>query len=272
MMVFWLRMAAQLWNKALQRDSQDYLALALRDNLELARGAGLATAARRGLWAYHLTQCLDELGVNWGGPAAIEPIDVPQLVRAAKTSWETHENRNVARAADVQWMGEPMAVRAAPESFSAGFMALTYQQWIKADTWVRKEAFGFHLNKPADIKAVAKFRVGMHCLNIRGGRLAGNRVRRSEQVCQLCKHGVEDEMHVMECPAYEQHRQKNQALCARPEGGWTDQEFRGRMNGATQEHWEGLAAFLRSCLDTRAQMLEQHNSAGAANRAREGAR
>jgi hypothetical protein len=272
-MIFWLRMAAQLWNKALQRNQDDYLALALRANVELALGSGLETAARRGIWGFQLTRCLDELGVDWGAPGALKVLDVKVLVKAASDSWGAHENKDLARAEGEVWRGQAMAVRAAPEAFSAGFMALTYKQWFRADEWVRKESFTFHLNKPADIKAVAKLRVGMHGLNIRAGRLGASRVRRSERVCPLCRHGVEDEMHMMvECPAYEQHRAGHQALCARPEGGWTDSTFRERMNGGTKTHWEGVADFIRRCMETRVQMLEQQNSAGAANRARERAR
>ena len=220
-----------------------------------------------------MTRCLEELGVDWGGRGEPKRLDVKALVHAARGSWEEHENKNVNRVADAAWRGQPLAVRAAPEAFSAGFMALTYQLWFRADTWVRKESFTFHLNRPADIKAVAKFRVGMHCLNIRVGRLAGRRARRGERVCQMCSQGVvEDELHLMECPAYEHHRQRNKALCARPEGGWTDSIFRERMNGATREHWQGVADFVGCCMDTRAQKLEQQNSAGAANGAQERAR
>ena len=91
-------------------------------------------------------------------------------------------------------------------------------------------------------------------------------VRRPERKCPLCGTGVEDEMHMMvDCPAYEHHRLSNADMCAAPQGGWTDTEFRKRMNGGTREHWEGMASFVRSCLETRANKLEQNNSAGAAN-------
>ena len=274
-MIFWLRMAAQLWNKALQREPSDYLALALRGNLELAMGAGLATAARKGLWAFHFTQCLVKLGVDWGAPGAPKLLDIKALVQAAITSWEAHENEHVDRAEGAEWRGEALAVRAAPEAFSRGFMEFTHQQWFKPDEWVRKDSFTYHLNKPMQIKAVAKMRLGMHCLNIRAGRLGKERVRRSERICPLCKQGVEDELHMMmECPAYEQHRARFPELCTKPEQGWTDGEFRERGNGKTKEHWEGYASFLVDCMDTRAQMLEQLNSASATDtsRARERAR
>ena len=115
----------------------------------------------------------------------------------------------------------------------------------------------------------------MHCLNIRAGRLGKEQVRRSERICPLCKQGVEDELHMMmECPAYEQHRARFPELCTKPEQGWTDGEFRERGNGKTKEHWEGYASVLVDCMDTRAQMLEQLNSASATDtsRARERAR
>ena len=60
-------------------------------------------------------------------------------------------------------------------------------------------------------------------------------------------------------------------MCAKPEGGWTDSEFRERMNGGTCEHWVGLARFIQNCLGTRAEKLEERdkevgqNSAGATN-------
>ena len=274
-MVFWLRMAAQLWNRALKRDASDYLVLALRDNVELARGRGLDTKTAKGLWAHHFLGCLDELGVPWGGVGAMVGINPGALVKTATASWEKHENHHLERAKGAEWMGEALAVRAAPEGFSDGFMALTYRQWFGADTWVRKESFTFHLDRSEDIRAVARMRLGMHCLGIREGRLAGQ--RRSQRVCELCGGGVEDEMHMMmECPAYGQHREANTAMCAKPEGGWTDSEFRERMNGGTCEHWVGLARFIRNCLGTRAAKLVQRekeakekevgqNSAGATN-------
>lgn len=53
MSIFWLRMTAKLWNRALSRRDGDWLKTALLDNVRLATQAGMSTANRKRLWAHH---------------------------------------------------------------------------------------------------------------------------------------------------------------------------------------------------------------------------
>jgi hypothetical protein len=261
-------MAAQLWNKALEQRPSEYLALALRDNVRLAMQSGLATVKKKGLWAYSFIGCLQQLGLTWADEGgAPKKIDIRALVVAATSNWESKEGKNVASAEGQPWMEDGLAVRAAPESFSRGFMGLVHRQWFRADKWVRKESFAFHLSQPTHVKIVAQFRLGMHWLEVQQGRWKkgsnGLGVPRSQRTCPLCKQGVEDELHLWECPAYEQHRDRYKDLCEKPPEGWTDGAFRERMNRGSQQNWTDLAGFLGCCKDTRMKALEQLNSAGA---------
>lgn len=54
-------------------------------------------------------------------------------------------------------------------------------------------------------RLLTKFRVSSHNLNIEKGRYIGVKV--NDQVCELCKESVEDEMHfLIKCPHLETHR------------------------------------------------------------------
>jgi len=242
MSMFWLRMAAQLWNRALAREEGDLLSLAMRENLALAGQARPAQA--RLLWACHFTACLDGLGVEWGTPQGPITVDGKRLSLRATESWMAHGRPSIGEGE--AWRTLPLALRAAPDLVSAGFMGLVYQTWFESPRgWVRKETPMFHLTQPRDIKTVMGFRLGAWKLAVREGRLGPRRVPRSERLCPLCQGGVEDELHLWECVAYEQVRARYPSLCLVPAGGWTDREFCARMNGTTQQHWLDLCACLR---------------------------
>ena len=85
----WLRMAVQLWNKALGRPAGDYLRLAMEDNVQLSGQASGAAASQ--LWAHHFTQAMDALGCQWKGGAGlmkVNPADVQQAMRDKWVDWE----------------------------------------------------------------------------------------------------------------------------------------------------------------------------------------
>jgi hypothetical protein len=244
MAMFCLRMAAQLWNRALAREGGDLLALALRESVALARGpGGVRSAQARLLWAHQFTACLDGLGVGWGGAQVPARLDCRALAQTATEKWLVQGRPGPGLPGEV-WRAQPLAVRAAPDTFSAGFMGLAYQEWFESPRgWVRQETPMFHLTQPRGIKAVMRLRLGAWKLAVREGRMGGGRrVPRGERLCPLCRNGVEDELHLWECAAYESVRARYPSLCQAPAGGWTDREFRERMNPKTREMWMDMSA------------------------------
>lgn len=240
----WLRMAAKLWNRALSRGHDDWLRLAVEENVRLAGDASVALKDRRSLWAWHFMSCMDSLGIAWRSPAGVL-LEIPkaELVKAMRAKWEAWEWRH-ARAELEQspgWAQGSCAVRAAPESFSRGFKLFVYDRWFAVDKWVRREHWSFWLHSPQHIRVMAQFRMGSHWLEIQKGR---GRVGRSERCCSTCAGCIEDELHVLECPQYDDIRR--QLLGAVP-SSWTDSSVKSWMNKQSGEDWRNFAEFLLRC-------------------------
>ena len=66
--------------------------------------------------------------------------------------------------------------------------------------------------KANHVRAIAQFRLGVHWLRVEKGR--SENLSRSKRWCQQCmKDGcVEDEVHLMVCPAYDHIRESYPAL------------------------------------------------------------
>jgi Reverse transcriptase (RNA-dependent DNA polymerase) len=248
-MLFWLRMAAQLWNKAVGRPQGDLLREAMEDNVACVGRNGLSRAELKSLWAHHFIGCMDSLGLQWkaeGG--ALMAIPIPRLLEVMRVRWERHEWAKVRDACAQEWARSPRAVREAPSSFSEGFKLFTYQRWFSR-AWVRKESCFYHLNERQQITAVAQFRLGSHWLMMQKGRCQKPRLPRGERVCQCCSHIVEDEMHVLECPRLAEARLRwgleGQALNSLTDGG-----MRLIFNPKDQGGWAKVANFLKECRAT----------------------
>jgi hypothetical protein len=243
--VYWITMAAKLWNRALARPPTDYLRLALAANLtESGRMRG---AERKGMWASQLTACLGNLGVDWGSRSQPKQIGIQALARAAEGLWETQTQWQIDAAIREQ------PVRQVPDDASRGFVGHTYSQWFKPAKWTRRASYAYSLNSHAAVQAVAKFRLGMHGLAVQAARLQpGARLPRSQRTCPCCNAGREDEMHMLiECPAYDGLRAEFPDMFAAPQGGWTDKALNKRFNQESREGWEGLARFLMGCFEIR---------------------
>jgi hypothetical protein len=117
--------------------------------------------------------------------------------------------------------------------------------------------FWYHLNRRDQVQIVAQFRLGVHWLAVETGRF-GPFVPRAERICPLCSTGsgqgvIEDEWHLLQCPAYEQFRCQHinlfQGVCDLR--GGDDQGFRAMMNppegGDVKAFWRSFATFLTQC-------------------------
>lgn len=249
MSVFWLRMAAKLWNRALSRSDGDCLKAALLDNVRLATQAGLSTPDRKRLWAHHFITCMERLGIAWASDdGAPSRIDVNMLSERMAARWEDREWRTMHEGLDRHpGFMDRLAVRSAPASFSSGFKLFTYHAWFKPDEWVRKESWMLHLHAPERIRAMAQFRSGSHWLAVQQGRFTGTPRRR--RCCSCCPGQLEDEMHLLECPLYAELRVRYGI------GSWheniADWQINTQFNPQNARDWNRLAEFLVRCKELK---------------------
>ena len=244
--MFWLRMAAQLWNRALARTGDDWLRVALDGNVCMARDVSVPIAQRRQLWSHHFIFCMEELGLAWQSPQGVKlHIDCKCLVQAMMTRWCAFEGRDMQRVLHQQpdWLQAPCSVRAAPDGFSKGYKHFVYDRWFAPDRWKRKECWAFHLHKREHIRVMAQFRMGSHWLEVQRGRCTRPRVCRSSRCCHLC-HSIEDELHLFECPSYLEARV---ALGAELPHALSDNTIKALFNWSAGRDWTKLAAFLVRC-------------------------
>ena len=246
----WLRMAVQLWNKALKRPADDYLRLALLDNVHLA--AQTAGVAAKQLWAYHFTQAMDALGCVWkghAGPILINPTDVQQAMQDKWVDWEWRAVN--AGTMDADWCEGTRRVRAAPATFSTGFKMFVYRRWFAQPEGDKKHSYVMHLTDREHIMALAQLRTGSHWLMIDKGRrlkVDGRWVRldRGARCCVHCPGRVEDEMHLLECPHWASLRD----ICGLNTFSWgeaDDTDMRDIFNPSSRAGWQQLGKFLVQC-------------------------
>ena len=246
--MFWLRMATQLWNRALSRGQEDWLRVALTENVRLAGDNTLSLADRKTLWGWHFIACMDSLGITWRSTTGVL-LEIPKqlVLDAMHSKWEAWERRHVLSVVGQgpAWAREACAVRAAPATFSQGFKLFVYEKWFAVDKYVKKEHWSYWLREPHQIRIMAQFRMGSHWLEVQRGRTA--RTHRAARCCRLCTDCVEDELHVLECPLYADIRSRVGVLPS----AWTDAAVRQVMNKKTGEEWRQLADFLVLCRDRK---------------------
>lgn len=113
--------------------------------------------------------------------------------------------RNLEAAQSVGLGGS--LVRRCPDSVRDGFKRFKYWQWMLAGGGQGEgEEFPptFCLHNQHEIRTLAQFRCGVHWLACERQRRVGrSNVARSQRFCVCCpKKEVEDELHVLMCPAY----------------------------------------------------------------------
>jgi hypothetical protein len=248
----WLRMAAQLWNKALSRPANDYLRLAMEDNVQLATQARRGAAVKQ-LWAYHFTQAMSALGCRWKGDGGqLVSLNLADVQQAMRDKWVDFEWRTVnAGTVGAGWCDGPRTVRAAPASFSTGFKMFVYRQWFAHPQGDKKDSFVMHLTDREQISAVAQLRTGSHWLMIdKGRRLKVNgrwaKLDRSARCCAHCPGRVEDEMHLLECPHWATQRVRC-GLRSHAYDEADDADMRDIFNPSTRVGWRQLGKFLVQC-------------------------
>ena len=241
--MFWLRMGAKLWNRALSRPQGDLLHTAVLENARMAHDPALHLEDRDRLWSSGFTQSMDELGIAWkDAQGAPQKVDLPALEHRMAERWQQREWGHIDDTG-AAWALQPCAVRAAPEAFTKGFKLYTYANWFAPDNWVRGESWTRHLTRRDHVRIMAQFRLGSHWLQVQQGRFT--RTSRAQRCCLHCPGCVEDEAHVLQCPRYADLRQRYRVpTIATP----TDTNFKAAFSHSTSEHnWNTLAEFLLQC-------------------------
>ncbi len=115
-----------------------------------------------------------------------------------------------------KYSSDTNVVRDIPNERRAGFQRLRYQKWFAANNNGGNSLIPFTsaLHKRDQIRSLAQFRMGSHCLDTERMRVVdGVHIPRSMRHCQLCGfQKPEDEMHVFECPFYNDIRLRYQKL------------------------------------------------------------
>ena len=140
-------------------------------------------------------------------------------------------------------------------------------KWFAAEPNVKKQyKFTFALHRFEHINIVAKFRMGCHWLKSEERMVDGIFVPRSKRLCTLCDlQKREDEMHIFECPFYNDITLEFQHLlrhichdsCQNAEmvnwsWSFSDHSFRCFMNNHHDPNfWKDLAYFLIACRQKR---------------------
>ena len=244
--MFWLRMGAKLWNRALSRPQGDLLHTAVLENARMASAPELQPEDRDRLWSSGFTRCMDELGIAWrDAEGAPQKVDLPALVHRMAERWQHREWGHIDDTGEA-WALQPCAVRAAPEAFTRGFKLYTYANWFAPDAWVRGESWTRHLTRRDHVRVMAQFRLGSHWLQVQQGRFT--RISRAQRCCMHCHGCVEDEAHVLQCPRYADLRQRFRVpTIAIP----TDQSIKAAFSHKTEHNWNSFAEFLQQCRDRR---------------------
>ena len=94
-----------------------------------------------------------------------------------------------------------------------------------------------------------------HDLNVE--RLRHAKVPRHKRLCSCCDKGArEDEMHLLECPAYAEVRGRFSDVFPASDGPVTETYMRAVMNPTTGEGWRRLAEFIICAMAKRTLILE----------------
>jgi hypothetical protein len=234
------------WNKIQSRADDDLVKMAMQESYALAN-RGL-----RDCWVGHLAKCLGKFGVDLFGRSDFI-LDVNEVLDVVHAQWQARMLGRLQPEDGVRGM-----VRSRSDDARVGFKTLTYFRWFADGECDIKSTFWYALNRPEQITTIARFRMGCHWLNIENDRIAKTYTPRSLRLCRCCDMGVrEDEMHVLECPLYQDLRCAHGVLSYNGVGGNEDAVMQEHMNGSDNAvaFWNCMASFLIRCKFKREQFI-----------------
>ena len=239
----WVTQAAGWWNRVVSRPAGDLVYDCVFQSLNRSERT----------WGAAWRAVMDGLGPAFGAAVrAGERLPPGGVQKRLHALWVEHSGADALRF-------NRTAVRAIPDDESAGFTLASYLNRFYCAPG-KGESYVYHVHRPQRVEALARMRLGSHGLNIDAGRrLGGVRVPRAQRLCQCCvMREVEDELHIVQCPAYVDIRQRFAELF---EGlpnvhTWGDTELRCFMNrGTSKDDWNKLADMLICMAGRRKRMV-----------------
>lgn len=226
-----------------ERADTDVVKVAMKESFELqARGVTRC-------WAAHLLRCCAAHDMRAGCFEEVCDVERVEVVTVLTQLHATLVKGSV-----------PGSVREVPDSDRVGFKVKKYLKWFYDKDAVVTDTFWYHLSRPKDIAAVARFRLGSHNLNVEAKRFIGAHQGRSQRVCECCcEEQVEDELHVLSCPQYHDLVISHGAVFDRvPPPGGEDSQVNFLMNRAAQPalFWRCFASFLHKMQRARARVFD----------------
>jgi len=255
----WFKSIVGWWNRIVVRPETDLVKQALKANVEeLAfggRGVGQLATSSDACWAsaFYSMMChvqpVMEAGRN---VLSFRQISMTDIMQSLHEHWQL--------SVWGQWVDRPadfVSVRLVPDADSDGFKKGTYRSWFGPGDIERHEGFAYHLQTPVLIKAVARFRMSSHDLNIEAMRHHPYRRPRSLRTCPCCNNNSrEDEMHIFECDAYQDIRDDFADILEVHNNDNLDAYMLQTMNpGHNQHGWYRLANFLVRVMAKRTALL-----------------
>ena len=252
----WFKQTITWYNQVVGRAADDLTKVALHDSIKLAAdgmGCGSCWGSAFLTSVKAVAPDMQQLVTN------VLTLPLAQLIDTLHRKWYEHAWGNWA-----QWDGNVTA----PRTFQDrdGFKRVTYRSWFCHGSVHDNEpphcphharhGFAHHLNRPEHVRMVASFRMQAHTLNIEQ-----HRINRAERLCECCRdvHGshacVEDEMHLLECPAYEQVRLQFADVLGDVATPMTDSAMYTVMNPTQPTQWRRLATFLQHVFELRSSLL-----------------
>ncbi len=248
----WCQRAVRWWNKVVARDDDDLAFIAVRDSLTSVSDSVAGKPAR--CWAVAFRNMIQSIA-----PHYTELVDSLELIPVEAVLSAFDEQGSTQAWGDWRSLAsDAQPLRHIPPANSSGFKLATYRHLFCTDTVEKKCGFADHVHTPAQIKALASFRMSSHDLNIE--RLRHTRRPRNERLCECCdQQCVEDELHVFECPAYAHIRASFADLIPVPTPPCPEAYMRAFMNPTQPTQWPRLADFLIRVMTERTRILTVRN-------------
>ena len=245
----WLQQTLHWWNKIAKRDDNDIVKLALVDSVRLHQAGHKCWAASfvqalRSFMGVRTVVCrqgdrnsevqLTELLYD------VQRIPVAQVMSALTDAWTDK------LWSDAQALSIGRQVGDLSDSERIGFKLFKYKKWCMDTT-----SFVSFVNVPKRIHVLAQFRLCSHRLNCETTHAR----TRSQRVCTCCTANVcENEMHMLECAAYQHLRVQFADLFTFDDLNDTAMH-QFMCKGGDAHAWNRLADFLLAVVAHRATLI-----------------
>jgi hypothetical protein len=257
-----LKQILRFRNNILKRPDNDLVRLALIENISMANHSPKPISC----WSSYLHKLLrretSSLPSSLSFPLAHLDPDLALKEREEKLDAALN-----GAAAHLGLLHPNTSIHSLPDDARKGFKVLKYIKWctpltLNPDPKTQLRAsFHHHLNSKPLIHAVARLRMSNLPLRSECGRLAN--LPRSERTCTLCNTNcIEDEYHLLTCPAYQHIRDR--PLYSKLLLYWTLTDPATSSPDAIINHifnppahlWRLFATLVNQCLSMRHDLLQ----------------